>query len=715
MLLMTSEHLSEYVPTTSHLPGLLFLFIIVLLSYSNTFDAGWHLDDFPKIVKSERLHINDLKPQTLLQTFYSLQEAENRIYRPLACLTLALNWYVGRDAVAGYHLVNIAIHFLTAVFLFLTLINLFRSPRLKAISRQAAHFIALLAALLWACNPIQTQAVTYIVQRMASLAALFYILSMLCYIKGRLAGTSHQRRWFYAGCLASFICALGTKENTITLPAALLLLEILFFQDFDHKTRRTRTLVMVIAVSGAVLALGVAVMLLRVSWSDFQQAYAIRSFSMIERLLTQPRVVIFYLTQIFFPLPARLSIEHDVTISSSLFAPWTTLPAVLLVLVLIGLGLLQVKKRPLLALAVLFFFLNHLIESSILPLELVFEHRNYLPSLFLFVPVAAGLKAALDYCQQRQRGLYFLLIGVAITGIIGFGVGTYQRNKVWATEKSLWEDAIAKAPGRARPAYTLAKNHYNRTGDLGKAKALYNRALYLEASTPHTSQAKAFNSLGSIYYQEKNYPKVVEMCRRALAVQPGFESAQFNMTLAWIKMGAWTQAGHMIDQLLARHVKPAYVNIKGFILLKQNNPRAAMPFFKKVLQRHPDDPQALLNLGAALHLAGDYAGAEKVLQRLLQRSPKNIVPLLFMIDNRLAAGDVQTAQNYQNQLMHGFSLADISKNLSQLPGNPVQPPFQATRVNQVLGKYYQALSGEIAAGSGPPGVSAMDLTNGAPK
>ena len=135
-----------------------------------------------------------------------------------------------------------------------------------------------------------------------------------------------------------------------------------------------------------------------------------------------------------------------------------------------------------------------------------------------------------------------------------------------------------------------------------------------------------------------------------------------------------------------------------------------MPFFKKVLKQNPDDPQALLNLGAALHLAGDYAGAETVLQRLIRRSPANILPLLFMIENRLAAGDVQTAQNYHNQLMLGFSLADISWNLRQLPDNRVQPPFQAAHLNRVIAKYYQALSGEIADKSGPSGAGAGSST-----
>jgi hypothetical protein len=174
---------------------------------------------------------------------------------------------------------------------------------------------------------------------------------------------------------------------------------------------------------------------------SFIDGFQGRPFSLYERLLSEPRIVLFYLSLIFYPLPGRLSIEHDITLSTSLFNPWTTLPAILFHLILIGFGLSQIKKRPLLALAILFFYLNHVIESTIIPLELIFEHRNYLPSLFLFLPVAAGFKKLLDIYQEKNRVFRSVLLYSSVLIIIIIGAGTYIRNMAWATEKALWEDA----------------------------------------------------------------------------------------------------------------------------------------------------------------------------------------------------------------------------------------------------------------------------------
>jgi hypothetical protein len=165
------------------------LFLLIFVVYSNTLQASWHLDDYHNIVQNAALRINDLQPRTIFQTFFTTSEEnlvlEKKLYRPLACLSFALNWYVGKDNLFGYHLVNIGIHFLTAFILFRTILYLLRSPNLKNRYRDREYFIALFSAVLWAVNPLQTQAVTYIVQRMASLAAMFYLVGIYLYVRGR--------------------------------------------------------------------------------------------------------------------------------------------------------------------------------------------------------------------------------------------------------------------------------------------------------------------------------------------------------------------------------------------------------------------------------------------------------------------------------------------------------------------------------------------------
>ncbi len=216
--------------------------IFMLLIYSNTFNFSWHLDDYHSIVDNPHLHIENIAPKSIAQTFFAASDRgmyrADKIYRPVSCLTLAINWYFGKDNVFGYHIINIAIHILTAFFLFLTCLNLFSSPNLKDKYKGSEYFIALLAAFLWGANPIQTQAVTYIVQRMASMAAMFYIAGIYFYIKARLKSCSSGQSdlktvCYYAGCGLCFLLCVGSKENGVTMPIALFFIELNFF----HQSR----------------------------------------------------------------------------------------------------------------------------------------------------------------------------------------------------------------------------------------------------------------------------------------------------------------------------------------------------------------------------------------------------------------------------------------------------------------------------------------------
>ena len=176
-------------------PGVVALFFFLIFAvYSNTFNAAWQFDDKPNIIDNRDLHLNNLKPGSLIQTLFTDPHTPGvpgkKLYRPISYLTFAVNWYFGKDKVVGYHIVNILIHFLTTVFLFIAILNLLGTPNFKEKFVGNRYFIAFISAALWSLNPIQTQAVTYIVQRMSSLAAMFYMLSILLYIKCRLSKSS---------------------------------------------------------------------------------------------------------------------------------------------------------------------------------------------------------------------------------------------------------------------------------------------------------------------------------------------------------------------------------------------------------------------------------------------------------------------------------------------------------------------------------------------
>jgi len=163
----------------------LFLFIIVLLVYSNTFTATWHFDDITSIVQNPRIHLDHISVSSLKDVVLpSTQEAPDD--RPVAYLSFVLNWYFSQQNVFSYHLFNILIHIASSFLIFLIILKCYETKGLRRENRKSVFAIALLSTLLWALNPIQTQAVTYIVQRMASMAALFYLAGLWCYLTGRL-------------------------------------------------------------------------------------------------------------------------------------------------------------------------------------------------------------------------------------------------------------------------------------------------------------------------------------------------------------------------------------------------------------------------------------------------------------------------------------------------------------------------------------------------
>ncbi len=668
------------------------LFLLILPIYSNTFNASWHFDDRPNIVNNYHLHLKDLRPKSLLQTFFTKPgnplETGDKMYRPVACLTFALNWYFGGDDVTGYHAVNIVIHILTAFFLYLTIFNLFKSPNLEDKFKGNEHFIALLSAALWAVNPIQTQAVTYIVQRMAIMAAMFYILGINFYIKGRLADVRFKKILFYTGCLLSFLFALGSKENAILLPLSLILVEIVFFQKSAGLGKKNKIMWATLASIVFMLFLfgGMLFLMKKDPLNYFNQLYLIRPFSISERLLTEPRIVLYYLTQIFYPISYRLSIEHDIILSTSLLKPWTTLPAILIIFCLVGIGLSQIRKRPLIAFGILFFFLNHIVESTILPLELVFEHRNYLPSLFLFFPVSVGIKWLIDYYREKQFSMYIIIVSFITLLIIGFGTSTYIRNMAWATEKSLWEDAMHKAPGRARSVYNVAKYSYFQAGHFDKAMEYYEKAFMLKASKPEYFKALILNGMASIYFLKNENEKAIKFYKRALDYFPEFATIRNNLIRAFIKGGRWDEASENVDFILEKeNSSKKFLYLKGFVLLKQQKGEKALYFLQKALVLAPTDKKFLLTMGAAMDSTGNYKDGRRFLDRATRIVPDDIMVLFCLIENRLRAQDPSGVKQYMEKMFYSFSILQIKKQLQRLPRDNFAVPVSRELLAAAIG------------------------------
>jgi tetratricopeptide (TPR) repeat protein len=654
---------------------LLLLLVLIFMVYSNAVDTAWHMDDFPNITQNSRLHLKRLGADEIAATFFAkpAQGKSNQLYRPVACLTFALNWYFGQQDVRGYHIVNISLHVITAFLLYLSVLTVFKTPNLKNRFPDNQQFIALLTAALWAVNPVQTQTVDYIVQRMTILATLFCLLSIYFYIKARLSDSPAFRGMVFAACIISYLLAMGSKENAAILPLGLLLVEAVFFQD-PGWSRSTKRIFWCAVASGIFVFLTAVLFFLQGDLFSFMNGYAARPFSLEQRLLTEPRILIFYLSQLFFPLASRLSIQHDVVISTSMVTPWTTLPAIGLICFLIVWGVLNIRKRPLAAFGVLFFFLNHLIESTVLPLELLFEHRNYLPSLFIFLPVAAGAKRLLDYLVNYHYGIFRLSVCCLVLVLMGLGLNTYARNRAWATQKSLWEDAMVKAPESARPYQNVADSHM-KSGNTDLALVLYDRSLSLYDPKPKQSRASSLNNSGNIYARMGQHGRAIGFYEKALGVYPGHEKTLHNLVAALVQLGKWSQASEYADVLLSKYSYAPYLNLKGFILLKQNMATAAIPYFIRALKISPDSRNAAVNLAVAFSRTDRFEAADRILKRMHKRFPADTTILLCRVENSLRAGEKSKAARSIDRLFSVCQVAKLKTLLARQPDADRQVPY----------------------------------------
>lgn len=583
------------------------LTVFVFLIYSNTFQSPWILDDFSNILLNPSVRLENLDGESLWGPIHASLDG-GRLDRPLARLTFALNWYIsGRDT-WSYHLLNISIHALSAFFLFLTVQALHRTPR-GGSGGSSPYAVSLIAAFIWAANPIQTQAVTYIVQRMAALAGLFYIMSLYCFIQSRLSGTALRRCVWGSGCFISFLLGVASKENAVLLPLAWVLTEMVFFQH-ERPQRSTQRWLLGLAVS-AVSVIGLTGVFLLTNGSPLSLFnYDSRYFTLWERLLTQPRVLLFYLSQLFYPVPFRLSIEHDIALSTSTLDPWSTLPSMLAVFLLIALAAKKYRSWPFLSFGVLFFFLNHLIESTIIPLELVFEHRNYIPSMFLFVMVASGLCAMLDYCRLHRRRMYPIFATFIVLLILCLGAGTYVRNMAWESPGALWSDAVRKAPSSGRALAYLAMVQSEYPGGTHSALRLYEAAL-AGTKTNKQLEPEIFNNMAALYYDAGDFNRAVQFWEKALEKKPDYADARFRLSLASFKAGRKDEAFGHLQSLVDWY--PGHIptrNLRGMAYFETKDYESALRDFKMVMKPGPEFDAGLLNIGAVYLATGHYEKAD---------------------------------------------------------------------------------------------------------
>lgn len=520
-----------------HLFPLFFLILGIALIYSNSLDGGFQFDD-GQITERPNLHVTELNIQSLKGTLYFVPRSK-QIYRPLPCLTLGLNYYFGKENPFGYHLVNISIHILCAIAVYFFLQTLLSIPRIKPVFAQKyKHEIAVIATFLFAFHPIQTNVATYIIQRMTSMAALFYIVSVTGYIGFRLQTLPEGRNSTLRRYLNLSIAIIGglfsilSKENAVFLPIIVLLTEYLFFyplSDENEKRKLRRIYALSFFFLFAVFSYAGIKPLL-----SYVNGYGHRDFSLIERLLTEPRIVFFYLYLLFIPNISLLNLNHDILISKGILNPPQTLFAMLGIALLLIVAFITRKRQNLLSFLILWYLGNLVIESTIIPLELIYEHRTYLPGVLIFFLMSLGIVYASKNLLQRAK---FILLTSLL--LILYGNGTYLRNFVFRTPISLWSDVVEKSPNSARAHANLGK-YYIDYGYFQEGKEETEKALEIDPF-----MAQPLINLGKLYLDRFGMKdEAIVLFKRAQKHTPKEVIGCMGLGDAYLKLKDFKKAEH---------------------------------------------------------------------------------------------------------------------------------------------------------------------------
>ncbi|CAB1081966.1 hypothetical protein D1AOALGA4SA_9606 [Olavius algarvensis Delta 1 endosymbiont] len=607
---------------------LLVLIAVGFLIYSNIFQSPFIFDDYLIIKNNPSIRMEELSLSDVVTAVSG--PGSNR---PISTFSFALNYYFDGYNLFGWHLANIVVHIITGILLFFFLKTTLQiAGRLNgngvasSLGSKGILTVSGLSAFLWLANPVQTQSVTYIVQRMNSMAAMFFILALLLYAKGRLAGQkakqaidmkaadgrsklrARKHYLWYLGCILAGILALGSKESSASLPFFIFLYEWYFFQDLSKKWLKKQ---MIYIAAIGILFILVALLHLGLDpWEKFKNLrdFSEGHFTLGQRLLTQARVVLYYLSLIFYPNPSRLNLDYDFPLSGSLINPLTTLPALIGIIGLVVLAIFLARKQRLASFCILWFLGNLVIESSVIPLAIIFEHRIYLPSMFICL-----LPPLLFYRYIKHE---WLTAAISCLLIMVSSYWTYERNRIWRDDIALWTDCTKKSPHKART--------YSNLGVAQKKQDLVDEAFqnFLIALQLDPDFADAQFNLGIIFNEQEKTDEAIAHFRRAIDIRPNFAEVHNNLGVALLKQDKTNEA--IEHFLIALQLRPNYTEVHnnlGLAYVKQGKINTAIENFRKTLQVLPELVEAHFNLGDALLMQGKTEQAIFRFQKTLQLDP----------------------------------------------------------------------------------------------
>lgn len=430
---------------------LLAALLLALCLYLPGIRGTFVFDDYPNIVDNADLHVSTLQPEAWIKALWASPSSD--LQRPLASLSFALNHYFTGLAALPMKVTNIAIHLLNGLLLFVLLRRICRFASRAGADTQASRWLPLLVATLWLVHPINLGAVLYVVQRMESLAQVFVLAGLLFYLDARQRQIEDRPGGGWRLWLAVPLCtALGvaSKESAALMPLFALIMELTLLRGQRRgRASVTAFFLLVLVLPGVLGTLWIGPRMVS------GEAYSFRAFTLGQRLLTEPRVLVDYVAWTLLPAPGFFSFyRDDYAISTGLFQPWSTLPAMALLLALTVVAWRVRIRRPLVALGWGWFLTAHALTATVFPLELVFEHRNYFASIGL-------LLAASDLLLPRGSSDRLTLArNTAAIALIALASGSLLlRALTWGDPVKFAVTEAARHPDSPRATYELGRTY----------------------------------------------------------------------------------------------------------------------------------------------------------------------------------------------------------------------------------------------------------------
>ncbi len=607
--------------------------------YANTLQAPFQFDDQVFIVTNESIRS--------LGNVKSIATYLEQPSRFVAFYSFALNYYFHGLDVFGYHMTNVVIHVINALLVWwlggmlVGASNRKHTPgvclRSCTVNRPPGcvygSTVALFAALIFLCHPVQTQAVAYITQRFASLATMFYLLVVCLYMKGRVShqlsdvslqlsekakilATDDKRRmtktWrripYFLGAAVAAILGMFTKEIVITLPLTIIWVELTLNEPrrFGFPNLRgsfTVCLLLFCLIIPAVFSFNISGLLFGAKMSESHVGDVITFWPYV---LTQFRVLATFIRLTLFPIGQNL--DYDFALSQSIFE-WSVLLSIVLIFSLLVAAWKIRKRHPLVAFG-LFWFLLTLTPNFIPRRNIIFEHKLYLPLVGFSIALSAGLFAVMKNIKKY--------VAVCCVIIAVFAYLTVQRNKIWADPVALWADVVAKSPQKARPHFNLGCAYLSR-GAYAQAKHYLDQALII-----NPEYSEAYNNRGNVHHQLHDYDQAVTDFTKAVTINRDYYEAFNNRGFVY-----GLQARHNLaiaDFSRAIRIKPnyaeAYYNRANTLRLKEKYD-LAIKDYTQALAIKPNYLQAYNNRGATHGLSGRLDLAIEDFDKALQIDPTN--------------------------------------------------------------------------------------------